>query len=191
VNEAVPRGLVPPRPNLGPEPWPGDQPIAGVLIAAGALAVLVLAWFFWRLIRRRRARSGTSSLVAPNQPDATPRGQLVALSDSIREALIGQFGTAWRAKTTEELSADTQLEHALGREPLQELIRFLDQVDHLKFAPERSNHHDGSLQWELAAWQPRVANLVKKIQAKPDGRFRPESTNLFLPGLTTARRQPS
>ncbi len=184
MNDAVPRGLVPPRPNLGPEPWPGDQPVVEVLLAAGALASLVLAWVCWRLIRRRRARSERSSLAPRNQPDATPRGQFVALSDSIREALIRQFGTAWRAKTTEELSADAQLAHALGREPLQELIRFLDQVDHLKFAPERSNHHDLSLQQELAGWKPRVADLMKKIQAKPDGRL-----NQPTHSRTGARRQ--
>jgi len=136
------------------------------------MACLVLAWIFWSLIRRGRARSRRSTLAPRNGPDPTPRGQFVALSDSIREALIRQFGTAWRAKTTEELSADAQLEHALGREPLQELIRFLDQVDRLKFAPERSNRHDESLQQELATWKPRVADLLTQIQAKPDGRFR-------------------
>jgi len=184
VNDAVPRGLVPPRPNLGPEPWPGDLPVAAVLLAAGALISLVLAWFCWRLIRRGRARSGRSSLAPRNQLDATPRGQFVALSDSIREALIRQFGTAWRAKTTEELSADAQLAHALGPEPLQELIRFLDQVDHLKFAPERSNHHDQSLEQELAAWTPRVTGLLKKIQAKPDGRFKPQGETSSLVNRT-------
>ena len=58
----------------------------------------------------------------------------------------------------------------LGPDQLQELIRFLDQVDHLKFAPERSNHHHESLAQELAAWEPRLADLEKKIQAKPEGR---------------------
>jgi len=175
VNEAAPRGLVPPRPNLGPEPWADDQSIVGILAATAALASLMLAWLLWWLIRRGGVRSGRSSLAPRNQPDATPRGHLVALADSIREALIGQFGTAWRAKTTEELSADQELEHALGREPFQELIRFLDQVDHLKFAPERSNRHDESIQQELATWKPRVAELLKKIQAKRDGRSKMKS----------------
>jgi hypothetical protein len=175
VNEAAPGGLVPPRPNLGPEPWADDQSIVEILAATGILASLMLAWLFWRLYRRGGVRSRRSSLAPQNQPDATPRGHFVALSDSIREALIGRFGTAWRAKTTEELSADKALEDALGREPLQELIRFLDQVDHLKFAPERSNHHDESIQQELATWKPRVADLLKKIQAKPDGQSRMKS----------------
>jgi len=182
VNDAVPRALVPPRPNLGPEPRLGDQPVVEALLAAGALASLVLGWFCWRLVRRRRARPGPSSLAPRKPPDATPRGQFVALSDSIREALIRQFGTAWRAKTTEELSADAQLAHALGREPLQELIRFLDQVDHLKFAPERSNHHDESLQQALATWTPQVADLLKKIQAKRDGRFKMKNASFRTAG---------
>ena len=71
-------------------------------------------WLSWpRLVRRggssadgragsRRSGPATSA----NHADATPRGRLVALSYSIRDALIGQFGTAWRAKTTEELSAE-------------------------------------------------------------------------------------
>jgi len=177
VTEAVPRGLVPPRPNLGPEPWPADQPILGVVVAAVTMASLVLAWFLWRLFRRGRARSARTGLVRGNAPDPTPRGQFLALSDSIRETLIRKFGTAWRAKTTEELSADAQLEHALGPEPLQELIRFLDQVDHLKFAPERSNHHDLLLGRELGTWRPRVADLLEKIQAKPDGRVKIKNPN--------------
>jgi hypothetical protein len=170
VNPATPRGLVPPRPNLGPEPWVDDASFSSGVIAAGILASLLIAWGIWRIVRRRRGRSVRSVRAPRRQPDHSPRGQVVALSDSVREALIGQFGTAWRAKTTEELSADDKLEGALGREPLQELIRFLDQVDHIKFAPERGSQADLSLERNLAAWRPRVVDLVKKIQAKPNGR---------------------
>jgi hypothetical protein len=172
VNETAPRGLVPPRPNLGPEPWADDQSGAAILTATGILALSVLAWLAWRLIVRGGARSRRGSLVPLHQPDATPRGQFVALSDSIREALIAQFGTTWRAKTTEELSADAGLEHTLGREASQELIRFLDQADHLKFAPERPSHGDESIRRDLATWQPRVADLLTKIRARPNGRSR-------------------
>jgi hypothetical protein len=138
-----------------------------ILLALGALAFLALAWLAWSLVRHGRAGSRPGSLAPRNQPDATPRGQFVALSHSIREALIGQFGTAWRAKTTEELSADQELALALGPELFQELIRFLDQVDHLKFAPERPDQHDESIPQALASWKPRVADLLKKIHAKP------------------------
>jgi hypothetical protein len=78
-----------------------------------------------------------------------------------------QLGTSWRAKTIEELSAEDQLGQLLGESDREELIRFLDQVDRLKFAPERSNNRDESLRQELDNWEPRVAALRSKIQAKP------------------------
>ena len=42
---------------------------------------------------------------------------------------------AWRAKTNEELAAEPLLLESLGDDRLQELIRFLVEIDHLKFAP--------------------------------------------------------
>ena len=50
---------------------------------------------------------------------------------------------------------------------LGELIRFLDQVDRLKFAPERSNHQPEGLQEALTAWAPRVETLRARIRTKP------------------------
>ena len=52
------------------------------------------------------------------------------------------------------------------------LIRFLDQVDRLKFAPERPRQHFGSLDDELVVWKPKVAELVEKIRAQPNGRVK-------------------
>ena len=170
MNPANARALVPPRPNLGPEPWSDPLPFALFLWVAGALACLFLTW----LLRRRLRHMGvgrTGQLVSNLGPrDTTPRGRLVALSHSMRDVLTNQFGTTWRAKTTEELSVEPRLAAVLGHVQLLELIRFFDQVDQLKFAPERSNHRDESLERELAAWKPRLADLEKKIQAKPAGR---------------------
>ncbi len=69
--------------------------------------------------------------------------------------------------TTEELAADCRLEKLLGDQDLHELIRFLDRVDHLKFAPERSNHKQEVLQEALTTWEPRVEVLRERIRAKP------------------------
>jgi hypothetical protein len=135
-----------------------------------AIASLLLAWLLWRRWRRGRARGARSTSVEGKPPDTTPRGQFFALADSIREALIRQFGSEWRAKTTEELSEDAQLEQALGREPLRDLIRFLDQVDRLKFAPERPNHRKESLQHDLGRWKPQISELLSKIETNGDGR---------------------
>ncbi len=166
VTGFAPKGLVPPRPNLGPEPWPGEAPIAPYLLAAGAaLALLACGLILWRL-RRRRRRTALTSLPVANPADDSPREQIVALSAALRAALTNQFGTAWRAKTTEELSADSRLKELLGVDQLEEFSRFLDYVDHLKFAPERTNNNDGAaLEANLATWAPRVESFRSKIQA--------------------------
>ena len=90
----------------------------------------------------------------------------------MRDVLADQFGAAWRAKTNEELSAEPLLLESLGHEQLQELIRFLVDIDRLKFAPNRSNHQQGSLEEQLAAWEPRLSDLGKKIKAKPERRLK-------------------
>jgi hypothetical protein len=172
VNPANARGLVPPRPNLGPEPWSDLQPIALFFWVGGALPALLVIWLVWRRLRSARIKQAGLDLSNQGPLDTSPRGRLVALSNSMRDVMANQFGTAWRAKTTEELSAEPRLEQALGDDQLKELTRFLDQVDRLKFAPERSNHHHQLLERELLAWEPRLAELKKKIQAKPQGRLK-------------------
>jgi hypothetical protein len=166
LNDVSPKGLVPPRPNLGTEPWPSEPPIALYLSVAAVLFAVVIVGLFLRRLRPRRRRTAPRGLPVASPPDTSPRGQMVALSASLREALTHQFGTSWRAKTTEELAIDSQLEELLGEEDLKELSRFLDHVDQLKFAPERPNHRDGSLEGDLATWTPRVATFTSKIQTR-------------------------
>ena len=143
MNPAVGRGLVPPRPNLGPEPWSDAQSLAVAFILATALGGLLIAWVFWIWRKKTKARTRSDhKTLSPH--DATPQGRLVACSSSIRETLADRFGTAWRAKTTQELATEDTLVEVLGEEQLDELIRFLDFVDHLKFAadarPTTMNH---------------------------------------------------
>jgi hypothetical protein len=172
---AATRGLVPPRPNLGPEPWYEATRIPDVLLLLPLiLGFLLLCWLFWSMFRRRRMRLRQGDLAPEDRPDATPRERLVALSNSIRQALTVQYGTTWRAKTTEELSVDAQLVQAVGPDGLAELIRFLDQVDHIKFAPERSNQRHESLRHDLEIWEPRVAELKAKIRANTGARGGPQ-----------------
>ena len=108
----------------------------------------------------------------------------------MRDVLADQFGAAWRAKTNEELSGETQLVDLLGHDHLQELIRFLDDIDRLKFAPNRSNHQQESLEEQLAAWEPRLADLGKKIKAKPERRQKngasTPNSRTTAPGLSLA-----
>ena len=171
-NEA--RGLVPPRPNLGPESWREPAAASRLMLATGiaTLAVVLIAWLWWRqraALRARRAAAGVASLAAV---DPAPRGRLVGLSGSIREALTVQFGSSFRAKTTQELSTDDRLAQLLGPEGFEELIQFLDRIDLLKFAPERPDDHDEALGELLSSWEPRVAGLGARIRVKPRARTR-------------------
>jgi hypothetical protein len=52
------------------------------------------------------------------------------------------------------------------------LIRFLDQVDRVKFAPERADNHHEAIQEALSTWEPRVATLQSQLRLKPQGRSR-------------------
>ena len=176
MNKQVGQRLVPPRPNLGPESWSEPPPVAVAVIVAAALGGLLIAWLFWRWRRKRRSRI-LRAIKPPSSHDATPQGRLVACSHSIRETLADQFGTAWRAKTTQELAEEAPLLEVLGHVQLDDLIRFLDLVDHLKFAPERSNNHHESLASVLAIWEPQIAAIGKKVQAKPERRQKPATVN--------------
>ena len=76
VNVPESRGLVPPRPNLGPESTLDSPPLVGAFTAAGILAsfLLLLAMVCWVVIRRARGRRRDVVPVAQGEPDDTPRG---------------------------------------------------------------------------------------------------------------------
>jgi hypothetical protein len=169
VSDPIGRSLVPPRPNLGPELWPKERPYELYWLAAGIPALAIIGWIFWKLVRRPTARSGHGAAAA-EQVDPTPRGRLVALANSTKNALAAQFGPTWRAKTTEELAADPVLAEVLGPAPLGELIEFLDGIDRLKFAPERPNGNRRSFQEDFAKWDPRIAEVITKIKSRANGR---------------------
>jgi len=167
VNPAAARTLVPPRPNLGPEPWSEPNPLAIYFVLGAILAGLFVVLFGWRRLGRLRAARADADLSSENPRDTSPHGRLVALSQSLRTVLARQFGPAWRAKTNEELSAEPRLAEALGHDQLRELIQILNDIDLLKFAPNRSNSQEESFERQLAAWEPRLAEVGKKIQATP------------------------
>jgi hypothetical protein len=171
--EPIARSLIPPQPNLGPEPWSNGPSLDPVWLVVLAVFALIATWLAWKIVRRRRIRLPEGP-VSPEALDESPRGRLVALSASAKTALATRFGTAWRAKTTEELAVEPALAELLGPEMLRELIEFLDRIDRLKFAPRRSNHAPQSLEEELAAWNPRVAGLIGKIGAGSRANGRPD-----------------
>lgn len=168
------RGLVPPRPNLGPEPWRDVRPGSRLLLPAVLVAFAVVALLLGLAWRRRRAallaRRTLADLAVAAPP--TPRDRLVELSESIRDALTVPFGTSGRAKTTEELASDERLAGLLGDDDFRELIRFLDRIDVLKFAAERGDNGQAELEELLSSWEPRIATLDARIRARPKARGR-------------------
>lgn len=168
MNPADARTLVPPRPNLGPEPWTEPDRIGLYSLLGAVLASLLVAWFAWKRLARTWFRKDVIALPNSNPPDTSTRGRLFALSQSMRNAMASQFGAAWRAKTNEELSAEPRLAELLGLDPLQEMIQILNEIDRLKFAPNRSDLHQESLELEFAAWEPRIAEFQRKIKTSPE-----------------------
>ena len=168
MNQAVGRGLMPPRPNLGPEAWSDAQSTCSRLHRSRRPWADCSSPGCFGSGERRRGLGSRRDHKTLSPHDATPQGRLVACSSSIRETLADRFGTAWRAKTTQELATEDTLVEVLGAEQLDELIRFLDFVDHLKFAPERSANNHESLESELTNWEPRIAAIGNKIETQPE-----------------------
>jgi hypothetical protein len=177
LSEPIGRSLVPPRKNLGPEPWPERRPLQSAWVIVAILTLSVAVWLLGRMVRRRLARSRPGQ-ATPAVVDVTPRGRLVGLSTSTKNALATRFGSTWRAKTTEELADEPPLRDVLGPEMLTQLIEFLDRIDRLKFAPERPSKNRQSLEDELAAWDPRVAGLIARIEARANGRHERQASRV-------------
>jgi len=192
VNVTAPRGLVPPRPNLGPEPWSETRSVTDAYSVAFALLVILSGAALYGVWRKRRIARGKGAKppVIDERPDAAPRERLIGLAGSLRTALTDRFGASYRARTIEELSADGDLGKLLGVELFGQLIQFLDQIDQLKFAPARTQNQQQALEQELVDWEPRVKNLATQIRNKPSGNAETERTNRPR-GLARRRRRES
>jgi hypothetical protein len=128
--------LVPPRPNLGPEPMTPRPSTLGLilillLVAAGTLGLLGLVHDLRRL--RRREPSRAERLGMPTGPFDSRREQMAACSAAVRAALAARFGARWHARTTEEIANDATLAETLGPEHSAQLIQFLSMADRAKF----------------------------------------------------------
>jgi hypothetical protein len=153
--------ILPPRPNLGPEPWP--EPawpagwIAGAVIAAAL--ILVAAWWSRRRRRRRRARPNPPEASGAIGSPATPEGRLVALAEAARAALIVHFGDHWVAKTTEEVVAAPALAADVGPERVARLAELLRAADRAKFAGAADEDGQGE------GWDAWVADFAAALAA--------------------------
>ncbi|WP_422931492.1 hypothetical protein [Singulisphaera sp. PoT] len=141
MNEEPKTVLLPPRPNLGPEPLVLVQSQRELIFAglfAFVFALFLLIWFTRR--RRARRRATFPGLVLPSSggSDDSEREQMIAWSLAVREALATRFGNVWKARTTEEIASDAALLAQFGEERSERLIRFLREADRAKFADASS-----------------------------------------------------
>ena len=137
VKPAAKAVLIPPRPNLGPEPLPRSLS-SGELVLAVVLVTTAAALGLSGLLRvrrqlRRRDRPGATRFETPAGPFSSRREQMAAWSAAVRGALATRFGGHWNARTTEEIAAEQTLAETLGAESAGELIRFLALADLAKF----------------------------------------------------------
>ncbi len=160
--------LVPPRPNLGPEPWP-ESPrwadAAGWWGASLALILLILL-ALWR--RRRRPGAGLAmAFLSPSiDPDCPPRQRLIASSEVIRGALIGAFGPTWGSKTTEEIGDDPSLLERIDPLEVERLVAFLRLADRAKFASGEPESPDDWEAWAAGFVEGLAAGATSRSSGK-------------------------
>lgn len=163
MNQENPRSLVPPRPNLGPEPWSETNPSPWPLLAMALALVALFSGAFWIIRRRRAARRRAVLLPTPALAlDGSPGGQLLSLASQIRETLTTRFGASIRARTTEEISTDAVVKEALGDDHFESLIRLLSTADHWKFASAPENGQTESLLESLPHWSAWQTTLPSR-----------------------------
>ena len=147
---AKPVILVPPQPNLGPEPfkepalvWPWFIAIFGVVITVA-------------LFRLRKPRTGRSQTAGSAMADvATPVPsveRMAMLSAEVRRSLALRFDETWLAKTTEEISANAALNDRLGTDGATRLVDFLRAADLARFARKEGQgvEFEAWLDWATA-----------------------------------------
>jgi len=161
LNQENPRVLVPPRPNLGPEPWSEERLSLWPLLEVGLVLAALLAGAVWIISRRRRRRRAVSTPQPVTSLD-TPDAQLLSLAVQARETLATRFGPSLRARTTEEIASDPQVKEALGDDHFASLIRLLSTADHWKFASPPENGQTASLLEELPHWSAWQGTLPSR-----------------------------
>jgi len=185
MNPAETAVLVPPRPNLGPEPWPElDEWSLGLWIASGLCLVLTLAaaWRHWS--RKRRSAPPAAAANQPN-PLAAPDNPLVELAAVARQTLGSLPGASWPSRTTEEIARDLELRKRLGDPHFERLIELLARADHIKFSAEPPTQLDP---YALENWTAWTAALPARLQAHPPqgkGRASSATSSTGTTGLRT------
>jgi len=150
--DQMPGILIPPRPNLGPEPFEKSSRVDAWPVAAAVAFVGIVLW----LVLRRRARRIAGMTTAQPASGDTPADALHALADSVRAQLVLRFGDPWRARTTEQIAESAAVAEALGPESFHKLIEFLQAVDVVKYSGQEHGDSDAI----RAEWSDWAAHFV-------------------------------
>lgn len=140
--------LIPPRPNLGPEPYDAAAPVWPWVVAIGAAIVTVgvIRWMQAPSQLAKPARNVEAELASSVAPEV----RMARLSAAVRQCLAARFDESWLAKTTEEIEAVV----ILGDEDVPRLIAFLHAADLVKFARREGQGDD------LEAWLAWASSFV-------------------------------
>jgi hypothetical protein len=159
--------LVPPRPNLGPEPWPEALSGRGTAVWLGlsvGFVLLMVGLGVWKQRRSRLIRkTASTSIHLENEAERSPRERLIATSEQVRGALIRTFGAPWGSKTTEEIGRALALIERLDPTEVDRLIAFLKLADRAKFAEGEPELVEDWEAWSTAI----VAHLASPPSSKP------------------------
>jgi hypothetical protein len=168
----TPASLVPPYPNLGPEPltqhwYEGGRPV-GVGLILAVVAAFVLMLRAWRKQGRQAAPDGARA--GGSEADGTVaavRDRFIARSTAVRTALVERFGNPWRAKTTEEVAVALGGDGSVDGDLVERLVGFLHLADLAKFGGAQFDGAAGALSAQRGPVDPDgwCAELVAGLAA--------------------------
>ena len=124
--------ILPPRPNLGPEPWPVSDHSSPWWLLSAAPVVLLVIW--WSRRRRQVAQASNEQVPRVNSPVVTASENLIHLVDDVREAMSRLLGSTWEAMTTEEIAIELPRIEEINQNLCDRTIVYLVAADRAKFA---------------------------------------------------------
>ena len=124
--------ILPPRPNLGPEPWPVSDDSALWWLLSAVPVGLFVAW--WCVRRRQVAETGKQAAPRINSAAVTASDSLIHLTDQVREAMSRHLGSSWGAMTTEEIAIELPRIEGIDPSLCSRTIVYLLAADSAKFA---------------------------------------------------------